>query len=203
MVIWMQYSQHHKRDTKGVRAANSLQEKNSKISGIKTFPFIGYIQGKRGAQRCSKPTGRSPALKPQQRQWHTSGQGEKPGGDSPAVSNGEGGEGARGSQILCSPYGGGRNMPSTSQQPGGRRSRKWFSGSLCFALLRLLMEDKNKRGSWSGLYIVSFLQQGAPCLAGSGGSSHRTPINNNAITYVNSIHCTENLPLRVHINLSC
>lgn len=65
------------------------------------------------------------------------------------------------------------------------------------------MEEKNKSGSWSGLQIVSFLQQGAPCLALSGRSSRRTPINNNAIAHVSSIHCTENLPLRVHINLSC
>lgn len=184
----------------GGKSSNSLLEKTAKSVESKPSFFLVTPKGKGRNKDVPNPAGRSPALKPQQRQWHTSGQGEKPGEDSPAVSNGER---ARGSQILCSPCGGGRDMPPQwLLQPGARRSHKWFSGSLLIALVRLLMEDKSRNGSWSGLYIVSFLQQGAPCLARSG-SGHRTPINNNAIAYVSSIHCIENLPLRVHINLSC
>lgn len=162
MVIWMQYSQHRKRDTKGVGAANSLQEKNSKISGIKTFPFIGYTQGKRGAQRCSKPAGRSPALKSQQRQWHISGQGEKPGEDSPAVSNGGR---ARASQLLCSPYGGGRDMPSQWLPATGYEEKPqvvfWVTLH-CSSGTADGGQEQEWKLEWS---VHSFLQQGAPCLA--------------------------------------
>lgn len=63
------------------------------------------------------------------------------------------------------------------------------------------MEEKS--GSKSALGMVSFLQHGGHFFARCGRSSHTTPINNNVIACVSSIHCTENLPLRVHINLSC
>lgn len=60
----------------GGKSRKESSGKNSKTSGVKTFPFIDDTQGKRGAQRCAKPAGRSPVLKPQQRQWHSSGQGK-------------------------------------------------------------------------------------------------------------------------------
>lgn len=120
------------------------------------------LEGEKGHKDMLNPL-EGPALKPQQRWWHVSGQGEREAREgSPAVSNGER---ARASRMLylpsCNPYRGGGTCPPSGYVSSmtGVDARQGFSGPLSIAPLGLLTEKKS--GSRSGLQMVSFLQQGA------------------------------------------
>lgn len=119
-------------------------------------PGVGYTWGERGAQRHATPIGRSPALKPQWRWWHLSGQGEGDGGMGRLTCSQQRGKGKSITDvvlsILQSLLGGGRDMSSQGlcQRHDGRRRRKakvfW---AISIAPLGLLAEKKS--GSRSGL----------------------------------------------------
>lgn len=126
-------------------------------------PGVDYTQRKRGARRHATPTGKFPALKPQQRGGKFLGRERESREGSPAVSNRER---ARASRVLCflpccPCWGRGTCPPSgcVGRAMGGEDARWGVSGPLSVAPLGLLMEKKSRKRS--GLWIVSFLQQRA------------------------------------------
>lgn len=99
-------------------------------------PGVGYTWGERGAQRHATPIGRSPALKPQWRWWHLSGQGEGEGGMGRLTCSQQRGKGKSITDvvlsILQSLLGGGEGTcppkGCVSGTMGGEDARQRFSG---------------------------------------------------------------------------